>query len=250
MIGFIIFLVIVVGIIYLVIDDKKEREKAQEKARQKEQQTVQKIQTTEPRVLSSAFYKELLSELKIQIQKDMRNYLMKQYDEYMKKPGAMQSKFQSFAKQSRLYPTLGDITVTPSGVYYRKDGHTIEKQNLMICTVQFECSKHGYSNLNPIQQWTLAELLSKEIGYKLMFYRLYRANFRDENGSGYVRCSGTAKDAVDYLDFTKKHANQPYGRDEVYIDLLPSIGNGYLGQLMDSEIQRLQNSGVSYRSPF
>lgn len=258
MIGTIIFLVIAALIIYAVIDDKKTQKEAARKKAQEEQekreferQTAQKIQTTKSRVLNSTFYRELLSELKMQIQKDMRNRLTKRYDEYMKKPGAIQSGFRSFAEQNYLYTALGDIAVTPEGIYYRTDSwHAIMESDLNWCEFQFNCSKHGYSNLDPIQQWALAEMLSKEVGYKLTYYRPNRVDFRDEDSHNYVRCSDTATDAANYLNLTKECANRHYGGEEVYIDLLPSVGTSYLSQLMDSEIERLQNSGISYKSPF
>lgn len=265
MIG-IIFLVIAAFVIYAIITEKKEQEEtarkeAQEKAlkesekRKIEQQTAREIQVIESRVLGSDFYKELLSELKTQIHGDMRNYLTERYNEYMKESGAIQSEFQSFAEQNHFYTTLGDITVTPEGIYYNSDysayswGQTITKDRLKWCKFQFNCSKHGYSNLNPIQQWALAEKLSRELGYKLTNYRPGNVNFRGVDENDYVCCNGTEKDAVDYLNFTKECANRFY-RVEVYIDLLPSTGTNYLSQLMDSEVERLQSSGISYKSPF
>lgn len=269
MVGIIVFLAIVVFIIYAAINDKKKQEEAaqkeaQEKAlresekRKFEQQTAQKLQTTESRVSGSDFYRELLFELKTQIQNDTRNYLAKRYDEYMKKPGALSSDFKPFTYKDGLSEALGDIAIMADGIYYHKlyrqyhyfsIGHGSSCFEPERCEFQFVCSKHGYSNLDSIQMLALAQVLSKDLGYQITTYRESQCkSFRDPEEDRIPHYHNTPECTVDYMRFAEKNSQDRYG---ICIDLLPCSETGYLGQLIASEVQiLLQNSAISYKSPF
>ena len=250
MIGNIIFLVVAVCVVCAVIDDIKSKKDAVQKKAQEEQekreferQTVKQIQENASRVSESTFYKKLLSELKLQIQKDVRIYTPKAYNEYMKTPGAIPSKFKP-----NIFATVGHITVNACGVYYCRNTRYIYFTNLNFCEFQFNCSEHGYSNLNSIQVWALARVLCEDLGYEFSAYRDDFSIMADD--TGFYSCADTPECAVKYLKWSAKFSNRSSNRDGIHVDLCPHSGTGYLTQLIDSEIQRLQNSGISYKSPF
>lgn len=250
MIGTIIFLVIAALIIYAVIDDKKKqkeaaREKAQKEAqkKQEERNTEQQIQAATSRILSSPFYKEVRSCLQEQIQKDIKSYLAKNYNEYMKSPGAKSNCFNPFSNDENLFIALGDIEITPENIHYvhrTLSGPLLpgETSCVGLCEAQIDFARNGYSNIDAVQMWVLAQTLSKDLGYQLMI--------GDED---FKLCGGTLEEAVMYLELIK--SKQSVYRRQVYTHLRPQRGTAYIGQVIDSELQLLlQNSNISYRSPF
>ncbi len=259
MVGIIVFLAIVVFIICAAINDKKKQEEAAQKEAQKkaqkaqetrefEQQTAQQIQTAASKISDSLFYKELRSYLNARIQKDMKEYLFEKYNEYLKTPNALPSKFNPFSGWTYLYDAVGNIVITPAGICYSHGLITVPLSAYQG-KIQFSCANHGYSNLDAIQMWVLAQRLAEDFGYQLVNYR---------NACRYPKWScekspNTLKDAVDYLHMTQKYSQIPSdqgGKEPIYIDLLPLAGTAYFNHLIRSEIYSLQNSAISYKSPF
>lgn len=242
MIGTIIFLVIAALIIYAVIDDKKTQKEAARKKAQEEQekreferQTAQKIQTAVDKISESDFYKRLLPGLKIQIHKILKEYLKEKYDWFMKRPHAISSQFNPFSEQYDWPRELGRIVVTAAGVYYSK-WKICDRYDFERCEFQFVCSENGYSNMDSIQMVVLAQKLSEDLGYRVIEGRDIEDECRFAFGDNALRnvehCMGMANKGV-------------------CIELCPCYKAGYFGQLMDSELNLLlQNSNISYKSPF
>lgn len=250
MVGFIIGWAIIIYIIYMVMNEDKrvQAEMAQKKAqkerekREFEQQTSKKIRATVDKIPASKFYKELLPALKFQIQTDVKEYLGRAYDEYMRTPHATPNGFRPFAEMS-LDRVAGYAIVTSDGVYYDRNSNMLIGSSLKWCKFKFDCSNHGYSKLDSIQQWALAWTLSKDLGYRSVEYRREGVDFRDSDYKHLcIPCRDTLSDAIDYLKRAKS--------EKIYIDLQLLESAPYLDSLIDLETERLQNSGISYKSPF
>ena len=246
MVGGIIFLVVAVFIIYLLIDDKKKQEEvARKEARKKEQeaqekreleqQTIQKIQAAVDKIQESDFYKRLLPELKIQIQKILKEYLKEKYDWFMKRPHAVSSQFNPFSEQYDWSRELGRIVVTSAGVYYSK-WKICDRYGFEHSEFQFVCSENGYSNMDSIQMVVLAQKLSDDLGYQVTGGRDIEDECRFAFGDNALR--------------NVEHCMRMSDKG-VCIELCPCYKTGYLSQLMDSELDLLlKNSNISYKSPF
>lgn len=242
MIGIVIFLAVAALIIYLVIEDKKTqkevaRKKAQEEREKQEldQQTAQKIREAVNRISKSDFYKRLLPELKIQIEKILKEYLKERYDLFMKGPHAISSQFKPFSEQSDWARELGRIVVTSAGVYYSK-WKICDRYDFERCEFQFVCAENGYSNMDSIQMVVLAQKLSDDLGYQVTGGRNIEDEYEFAFGDNTLR----------NVEYCMEMANKC-----VCIELCPCSKTGYLGQLMDSELNLLlKNSNVSYKSPF
>ncbi len=263
MVGIIVFLAIVVFIICAAINDKKKQEEAaQKEARKKaqeeqekrklEQQTAQKIQAAISRVEQSDFYKKLIVDLREYIQKDMQIYLKKTYREYIKTPGTIPSQFASFSDiEKNLSIILGDIEIMPSGIHYAHHTGVFLLQSDPsdgLCDIQVDFAKNGYSNMDPFQTWALAQKMSDDLGYRVTSYYV-------PNGTDDRSCENTRMDviAIRYLKMVQEYSQTTYSRgwtSPVHIRINPYFVTDYLKQYILSEIRLLQNSSVSYKSPF
>ena len=265
MVGIIVFLAIVVFIICAAINDKKKQEEAaQKEARKKaqeeqekrklEQQTAQKIQVAISRVEQSDFYKKLIVDLREYIQKDMQIYLKKTYREYIKTPGTTPSQFASFSDsdiEKNLSIILGDIEIMPSGIHYAHHTGVFRLQSDPsdgLCDIQVDFAKNGYSNMDSFQTWALAQKMSDDLGYRVTSYYV-------PNGTDDRSCENTRMDviAIRYLKMVQEYSQTTYSRgwtSPVHIRINPYCVTDYLKQYILSEIRLLQNSSLSYKSPF
>lgn len=244
-VGIIVIGIIVILIIVFVIGNEKEKQKAHRKAEaqaraqaQKEREAFQLIQEEVLKIPNTEFYNRLLHSLKTQIQKDVKAYLTNTYNEYMKTPSADSAKFKPFDDETCLGLAAGDIIIRVKEIYYYQ-AHCI----ILSCRPEWrsemniEFSKNGYSNLTPIQMWALARTLSKDLGYQLTQCC--------HDGNDDWRISDTPHDAAIYRKITEERPNRNL---ELRIEAINQTG--FIGQLINSEIQCLRSSGVSYRAPF
>lgn len=267
MIEFIVFVVAVAITFYIVLNNvvlnnhqqqeaalRKSKEQERVQARQEwreeklEQQTAQQVQTEASKILNSTFYQELLASLKEQIHTDMKAYLAKTYQVYIKAPGSTPNQFNPLADvKDHLSNILGQIEVTPGGIRYA------HQMDLILCSsfssnpreVQISFAKNGYSDIDALQTWALAQNLSHDLGYQLT--TCYISDVSDK-----LSFEHTPKDAVRYLKFAQDHTPAPNqgGVAPVHIRLFPHSIPIDLDQLIHSEVLQLQNSGISYKSPF
>lgn len=260
--------IIIVGFIAVVcvMCEREERSVRQAEKERKEleyeQEARRQIQEAASKIPGSVLYRELLSSLKNQIETDAKLYFTWAYDEYMKTPGAAPEKFRTYLakayseheKSSCAYKpgsfepfpdrkvmtlTSVEYTVTPDGVYANpfNKNYRIHSGDRQYCEFQFNYGKHGYSNLSQVQVWALAQTLGRDLGYKMACFRK-SSNWLDKDY--FWSCEEGA--------YRKKIEGNP--GQEYYIDLEPEGKTGYLAQVVESEIRRVQASGVSYRSPF
>lgn len=263
MIGTIIFLVFVAVIIYTLMSDNKKQEEARKKAQKErekqkelrlEQQVAQQIQAAELKVSNSEFYQKLLSCLIDCIQKDIKTYLAKSYKEYIKNPGAAPNHFDPLADKKEFLPgVLGDIDITLGSIHY---GHNL---GLLLsstrtssfdsfCDIQVDFARNGYSDMNPLQIWAFAQRLCRDLGYQFVFFHV--SNGGDEEP---ISCKNVQKDAVRYMNLTQEYANaisNPGQKTSINIRIRPHFITDDFSRVIIAETRRLQNSGISYRSPF
>lgn len=238
---------------------EKERKEKERKELEYEQEARRQIQEAASKIPGSVLYRELLSSLKNQIETDAKLYFTWAYDEYIKTPGAAPEKFRTYLakayseheKSSCAYKRGGgfepfpdrkgmtltsvEYTVTPDGVYANpfNGNYRVHSGDWQYCEFQFNYGKHGYSNLSQVQVWALAQTLGRDLGYEMTMFRSGNSDYGEGRKEGIYR---------------KKIEENP--GQEYYIDLQPEGKTGYLAQVVESEIRRVQASGVSYRSPF
>ena len=261
MIGTVIFLAVAAVIIYLITEDEKTKKEAARKKAQEaqekqrlEQQVAQQIQVAELKISNSEFYQKLLSCLNDCIQKDIKTYLAKSYKEYIKNPGAVPNRFNPLADKKEFLPDiLGDIDITLGGIH---NGHSL---GLILrstrtssldnrCDVQVDFARNGYSDMNPLQMWAFAQRLSRDLGYQFEFF--YVSNGGDEES---ISCENIREDAVRYMNLTQRYVNAISNQEQktsVEIRICPHFITDDFNRVIDSETCRLQNSGISYKSPF
>lgn len=268
----VVIAIIAIGIVAIIKKDEQkvrqeEEKKAQEQAekarkeREYEQESCRQIREVASKIPESAFYRELLSSLKEQIGKDVKLYFAWAYGEYMKTPGARPENFRTYlakahnkyVKEYRAEPgkfrpfpdheglilASAVFAVTPDGVYAKPHdkNYRVSFEMLQYCEFQFSCEKHGYASLSQIQVYALAQTLSMDLGYKMACFRKsYNWLDRDD----FWTCKESA--------YRKKIEEDP--NQKFYIDLEPAGETGYLAQVIESEIRKLQASSISYRSPF